>query len=97
MHLELVDKTLDPKEYETEEVKKVIEIALLCIQASAAARPTMSEVVASLKSNKSLGQTRPSMPVFVESNFRTREAETSTSTASSKSNATASISVLSAR
>ncbi|KAL9320200.1 hypothetical protein ACSQ67_012039 [Phaseolus vulgaris] len=97
MHLRLVDKTLDPEEYEVEEVKKVIEIALLCIQASAAARPTMSEVVASLKSKNSVGQTRPSMPVFVESNFRTRAADTSTSTASSTSNATASISILSAR
>lgn len=97
MHLRLADKTLDPEEYEVEEVKKVIEIALLCIQASAAARPTMSEVVASLKSKNSVGQTRPSMPVFVESNFRTRAADTSTSTASSTSNATASISILSAR
>ncbi|KAK7333064.1 hypothetical protein VNO80_29824 [Phaseolus coccineus] len=97
MHLGLVDKTLDPEEYEVEEVKKVIEIALLCIQASAAARPTMSEVVASLKSKNSMGQTRPSMPVFVESNFRSRAADTSTSTASSTSNATASISILSAR
>ncbi|XP_027931027.1 cold-responsive protein kinase 1-like [Vigna unguiculata] len=97
MHLELVDKKLDPAEYEAEEVKKVIEIALLCIQASAGARPTMSEVVASLKSKNSLGQTRPSMPVFVESNLRTRAADTSTSTGSSTSNATASISMPSAR
>ncbi|KAG4989565.1 hypothetical protein JHK85_032548 [Glycine max] len=97
MHLELVDKTLlDPEDYDAEEVKKIIEIALLCTQASAAARPTMSEIVAFLKSKNSLGQIRPSMPVFVETNLRTR-AETSTSTGSSTSNATASISMLSAR
>ncbi|KAH1226301.1 Cysteine-rich receptor-like protein kinase 3 [Glycine max] len=97
MHLDLVDKTLlDPEDYDAEEVKKIIEIALLCTQASAAARPTMSEIVAFLKCKNSLGQIRPSMPVFVESNFRTR-AETSTSTGSSTSNATASISMLSAR
>ncbi|TKY47328.1 Cysteine-rich receptor protein kinase 3 [Spatholobus suberectus] len=96
MHLELVDKTLDPDDYDAEEVKKIIEIALLCTQASAAARPTMSEVVVLLKSKNSLGNMRPSMPVFVESNFRTR-ADTSTSTGSSTSNATASISMLSGR
>ncbi|KAK7387336.1 hypothetical protein VNO78_28061 [Psophocarpus tetragonolobus] len=96
MHLELVDKTLDPDDYEAEEVKKIMEIALLCTQASASSRPTMSEVVALLKNKNSMGQIKPSMPVFVESNFRTR-ADTSTSTASSTSNATASISMLSAR
>ncbi|MCI32829.1 cysteine-rich receptor-like protein kinase 2-like, partial [Trifolium medium] len=35
-HLELVDKTLNPSDYDTEEVKKVIAIALLCTQATAA-------------------------------------------------------------
>ncbi|RDX60591.1 Cysteine-rich receptor-like protein kinase 3, partial [Mucuna pruriens] len=79
MHLELVDKTLDADDYDAEEVKKIIEIALLCTQASAAARPTMSEVVVLLKSKNSVGHMKPSMPVFVESNFRTRP-DTSTST-----------------
>ncbi|KAL2333158.1 hypothetical protein Fmac_014371 [Flemingia macrophylla] len=96
MHLELVDKTLDPEDYDAEEVKKIIEIGLLCTQASAAARPTMSELVLLLKGKNSLGLLRPSMPVFVESNFRTR-VDTSTSTGSATSNATASISMLSAR
>ncbi|CAJ1960709.1 unnamed protein product [Sphenostylis stenocarpa] len=88
LHLELLDKTLNPEEYEVEEVKKIIEIALLCTQASAGARPTMSEIVALLKSKNSIGQIRPSMPVFVESNLRTRATETSTSTGSSTSKAT---------
>ncbi|KAK7305607.1 hypothetical protein VNO77_43513 [Canavalia gladiata] len=96
MHLELVDKTLEPDDYDAEEVKKIIEIALLCTQASAAARPTMSEIVVLLKSKNLMGNMRPAMPVFVESNFRSRP-DTSTSTASSTSNATASTSILSAR
>ncbi|KAE9591307.1 putative protein kinase RLK-Pelle-DLSV family [Lupinus albus] len=49
MHLELVDKDLESKEFDAEEVKKIIEIALLCTQASAAMRPTMSGVVVLLK------------------------------------------------
>ena len=96
MHLELVDKTLDPDESDAEEVKKIIEIALLCTQASAATRPTMSEVVVLLKSKNSLEHVRPTMPVFVDSNVRSRP-DTSTSTGSPASNATASTSILSAR
>ncbi|XP_020214104.1 cold-responsive protein kinase 1 [Cajanus cajan] len=96
MLLELVDETLDPEDYDAEEVEKITEIALLCTQASAAARPTMSELVLLLKNKNSLGQMRPSMPVLVQSNFRTK-VETSTSTGSSISNATATVSMLSAR
>ncbi|KAL6285100.1 hypothetical protein ACE6H2_009490 [Prunus campanulata] len=40
-HVELVDPNLDPNEYEPEDVKKIIEIALMCIQPSAAQRPTI--------------------------------------------------------
>ncbi|XP_061337424.1 cysteine-rich receptor-like protein kinase 2 [Gastrolobium bilobum] len=95
MHLDLVDKALDPNDYDAEDVKKVIEIALLCTQASAATRPTMSEVVVLLKSKSLIGHLQPTMPVFVETNLKSRE-DKSTSTASS-SNATASTSILSAR
>ncbi|KAL3596725.1 hypothetical protein D5086_008362 [Populus alba] len=42
-NLELVDESLDPKEYEAENAKKIIEIALICTQSSPALRPTMSE------------------------------------------------------
>nr|KYP76040.1 Cysteine-rich receptor-like protein kinase 3 [Cajanus cajan] len=91
LHLELVDKAIDPNEYDVEEVKKIIEIALLCTQASAATRPTMSEVVSLLKSKSLLEHLRPSMPVFVETNIAPRESDTSSS------NATTSISVVSAR
>lgn len=95
-HLELVDKTLNPSDYDAEEVKKVIEIALLCTQATAATRPTMSEIVVLLKSKNFMEHMKPTMPVFVNSNLRPR-TDTSTSTASSTSNATAATSILSAR
>jgi len=94
--LELVDKTLNPNDYDAEEVKKVIEIALLCTQATAATRPTMSEIVVLLKSKNFMEHMKPTMPVFVNSNLRPR-TDTSTSTASSTSNATAATSILSAR
>ncbi|KAK7305608.1 hypothetical protein VNO77_43514 [Canavalia gladiata] len=97
MHLELVDNSLDPDDYDVEEVMKIIEIALLCTQASAASRPTMSEVVVLLKSKSLLEHLRPTMPVFVESSLKYREDNSTTSTTGSSSNATASISVLSAR
>lgn len=94
--MELVDKTLNPSDYDAEEVKKVIEIALLCTQATAATRPTMSEIVVLLKSKNFMGNMKPTMPVFVNSSLRPR-TDTSTSTASSTSNATAATSILSAR
>ncbi|PNX71125.1 cysteine-rich receptor-like protein kinase 2-like protein, partial [Trifolium pratense] len=97
VHLELVDKVLDPNDYDGEEVKKVIEIALMCTQASAGMRPTMSEVVALLQTKSLVEHLQPTMPVFVETNLRTREGHSTSTGGSSTSNATASISVLSAR
>ncbi|XP_020206317.2 cold-responsive protein kinase 1-like [Cajanus cajan] len=92
MQLELVDEGIDPNDYSAEEMKKIIEIALLCTQASAATRPTMSEVVVLLKSKSLMEYLRPTMPVFVETNMVNREGNSVGS-----SNATVSISVLSAR
>ncbi|KAG4975035.1 hypothetical protein JHK82_031920 [Glycine max] len=92
MQLELVDKDIDPNEYDAEEVKKIIEIALLCTQASAATRPTMSELVVLLKSKSLVEQLRPTMPVFVEAKMMNGEG-----ISDNPSNATLSISVLSAR
>ena len=48
-HLELVDGSLNPDEYETETMKKIIEIALMCTQSTASLRPAMSEVVVLLR------------------------------------------------
>ncbi|XP_031109430.1 cysteine-rich receptor-like protein kinase 2 [Ipomoea triloba] len=49
-HLGLVDSTLDPNEYEAEEVKRTLEIALVCTQSPSNIRPSMSEVVTMLSS-----------------------------------------------
>ncbi|KAF5798404.1 putative protein kinase RLK-Pelle-DLSV family [Helianthus annuus] len=57
-HSNLVDERLDPSEYAIEDVKKIIEIALMCTQSPVSARPAMSEVV-TLLSDKSLDE----MPV----------------------------------
>ena len=62
-----MDTTLDSNEYEVEEVKKIIEIGLLCTQASAAIRPTMSEVVVLLQNNGLFDNIRPTMPFLVGS------------------------------
>ncbi|AES70853.1 hypothetical protein MtrunA17_Chr3g0109501 [Medicago truncatula] len=73
----------------------MIVIALLCTQASAGMKPTMSEVVV-LQTRSLVEHLQPTMHVFVETNLRSHEGH-STSTGSSTSNATASVSVLSAR
>ena len=66
MHLELVDNALDPKDYDAHDVKKVIEIALLCTQASAEIRPKMSEVVGLLQNEGLAENITPTMPVLIE-------------------------------
>ncbi|XP_031275886.1 cold-responsive protein kinase 1-like isoform X1 [Pistacia vera] len=97
LHLELIDESLDPNKYTQEEAKKVVEIALMCTQASAASRPTMSEVVVLLRSKGSL-ENKPiiTRPIFIDPETRVR-GESSTSTTSSVSNATASITDVSGR
>ena len=79
-------------EYNTEEVKKITKIALLCTQASVAMRPTMSEVVVVLlKSKGLLEHMQPSMPIFVESNLKAwGDISASTGSSTTASNATAS-------
>ncbi|KAI9073126.1 hypothetical protein K1719_044903 [Acacia pycnantha] len=66
-HIELADDTLDLNEYETEEVKKIIEIGLLCTQASTELRPSMSEVIVLLQGNRNLLENmKPTMPILIE-------------------------------
>ncbi|KAL8155624.1 cysteine-rich receptor-like protein kinase 2 [Apium graveolens] len=89
MHLKLVDETLDSDEYKPEEVKKVIEIALMCTQSPASLRPTMSEVVVLLISDRSLVVSL-SRPTFVYSEDRIRDG--SDNPPASMSNATATLS-----
>ncbi|RVW92447.1 Cysteine-rich receptor-like protein kinase 3 [Vitis vinifera] len=95
-HLELVDESLDPEEYDAEEVKKIIEIALLCTQSSASMRPTMSEIVVMLYSKDALQHGPPTRPTFISSNNRAG-GDTSASTWDYASNATASFSGVSGR
>ncbi|KAL1802968.1 hypothetical protein ACET3Z_031615 [Daucus carota] len=92
MHLKLVDETLDPNDYTTEDAKKIIEIALMCTQSPASLRPTMSEVVVLLLSDdRSLEQRPLSKPTFVHSENRIRE-DTHSTPPQSVSNATATLS-----
>ncbi|KAL1802969.1 hypothetical protein ACET3Z_031616 [Daucus carota] len=73
MHLKLVDESLDSDEYQAEDVKKVIEIALMCTQSPASLRPTMPEVVVLLISDRSLERGPLSRPTFVNSEDRIRD------------------------
>lgn len=70
MHVELVDKTLDPNQYEEEDVMKMIEIALTCTQSPATLRPIMSEVVSMLFSGRSLGRKQIIRPTFIDPHRR---------------------------
>ncbi|KAJ4827075.1 hypothetical protein Tsubulata_013888 [Turnera subulata] len=98
MHIELVDESLNTEEYEVEEMKKIIEIALMCTQSSASMRPAMSEVVVLLKNKGALEHGAPGRPAFVESYVNIRQdTSISTATGSSTSNATASITQVSGR
>ncbi|KAK1327286.1 putative cysteine-rich receptor-like protein kinase 43 [Acorus calamus] len=93
--MEVVDATLDPKDYKADELKRIMEIALLCTQSTVSARPTMSEVVVVLLSKGNAG-IQPTRPTFIDATSRVRGGP-STSTSSSYSNATLSISQFSAR
>ncbi|KAF5960322.1 hypothetical protein HYC85_001531 [Camellia sinensis] len=87
MHLKLVDDSMN--EYREEEVKKVIEIALMCTQSPVSVRPTMSEVVVLLVSERSIELTRPTRPTLIDNDKKIR-GETTAATGSSTSDATAS-------
>ncbi|KAH6796957.1 hypothetical protein C2S52_021511 [Perilla frutescens var. hirtella] len=62
MHENLADKELDSDEYDVEDMKKMVEIALLCVQSPPSLRPTMSQLIMMILSEKSIGLTlrRPS-------------------------------------
>ncbi|KAK1401894.1 cysteine-rich receptor-like protein kinase 2 [Heracleum sosnowskyi] len=64
LHLKLVDETLDPGEYNTEIVKKIIQLALMCTQSPTSTRPTMSEVVVSLKNISPIEHISQSNPTW---------------------------------
>lgn len=64
MHSDFVDETLDSKEYIVDNVKKIIEIALMCTQSPTSVRPTMSEVVVLLTDDHSIEQKPTGKPTF---------------------------------
>ena len=66
--MELVDESLNPNDYDAEEVKKIIEIGLLCTQAYTDLRPTMSEVVVLLQDKGLSKNIKPTMPILIEVN-----------------------------
>nr|GMC56889.1 cysteine-rich receptor-like protein kinase 2 [Ipomoea batatas] len=98
-YLELADKTLEASEYKAEEVKRMLEIALVCTQSPPNLRPSMSEVVIMLSSDRPIFQNQPKRPSMI-SDFDQRIlalTDTSATTASSTSHATASFSGVSGR
>ncbi|KAL6963298.1 hypothetical protein U1Q18_049061 [Sarracenia purpurea var. burkii] len=99
MHLKLVDESLDLDEYTEEEVKKVIEIALMCTQSPVSSRPTMSEVIFLLTSEGSMELRRPpGRPTFIDNDKRVRgDTSTTTTAATINSNATASFTEVTGR
>ncbi|KAK6127430.1 hypothetical protein DH2020_038819 [Rehmannia glutinosa] len=96
MHQKLADEALDSNEFKPEELKKMIEIALVCTQSPPSSRPTMSEILVTLLSDRSVEQQAPTRPSFSYAN-RVLVETTSVSTGSSTSNATASISQFTGR
>lgn len=97
--MELVDESFGPNDLEPNEVKKVIEIGLMCTQ-SVRSRPTMSNVVVLLLSNGELGLTL-TRPNFINSTHpvptRVANGGSPVATELPASNATVSISELYAR
>lgn len=82
-----MDETLDANEYNEQEVKKVVEIALMCTQSPANLRPSMSEVVVMLLSDRSTESRTPSRPTIISMD-QSKLLDSSVTTGSSASAAT---------
>ncbi|KAK9062118.1 hypothetical protein SSX86_019303 [Deinandra increscens subsp. villosa] len=63
IHIKLIDEAIDTNEYQEENVKKIIEIALMCTQ-PVSLRPTMSETYIMLSSEPQLMQRQMSRPTY---------------------------------
>ncbi|XP_031109318.1 cold-responsive protein kinase 1-like [Ipomoea triloba] len=94
-HLGLVDNNLDPNEYEVEEVKRMLEIALVCTQSPSKIRPSMSEVVVMLSSTDASIIQKPQNRPTTITDFSKKIATTTSS--STLTNATISFSRFSGR
>ncbi|KAM0022057.1 putative protein kinase RLK-Pelle-DLSV family [Helianthus debilis subsp. tardiflorus] len=95
MHTKLVDETLDPTEYREDDIRKIIEIALMCTQSPVSVRPTMSEVVM-LLGDRSRVQNPPTRKNLNMSDIRI-QVDSSASPRMSVSNANATITELEGR
>ncbi|KAJ9541186.1 hypothetical protein OSB04_027692 [Centaurea solstitialis] len=95
-HVNLIDVTLNPSEYEQGDVKKIIELSLMCTQSPASTRPSMTEVV-TLLSDCSPEQRSPLRSTVSEPHLRIPIDTSNTSAPSTSSNATASTVELSGR
>ena len=89
--LEMVDESMGD-EYDKEEVLRMIQLGLLCTQASVTQRPSMSEIVAMLVSKREIHnlQTTPMKPAL---GYTVRTTHSESGTSSSASNATVSTSL----
>ncbi|KAH6812868.1 hypothetical protein C2S51_021886 [Perilla frutescens var. frutescens] len=58
MHENLADEALEPDEYDVEDMKKMVEIGLLCVQSPPSSRPTMSQLILMILSDRSIGHER---------------------------------------
>ncbi|KAF5798401.1 putative protein kinase RLK-Pelle-DLSV family [Helianthus annuus] len=96
MQMKLVDESLDPSKYKEEDIKKVIEIALMCTQSPVSVRPTMSEVVM-LLSDRSRVQNPPSRQNVNLNDVRIDVNNSTSTTQQSMSNADATITELTGR
>ncbi|KAK9062112.1 hypothetical protein SSX86_019297 [Deinandra increscens subsp. villosa] len=91
MHLKLVDDTLDPSEYEPEEAKRMVEIALMCTQPTVSARPAMSEVV-TLISEKSFDEMPSVKSTFHDDDVKIQVGDTLSSLSSDATGSTTQVS-----
>ncbi|KAF8700120.1 hypothetical protein HU200_034483 [Digitaria exilis] len=71
--IQLVDSSLGADEWHTLQIRRCINIALLCVQENAVDRPTMSEVVAMLSSD-SMTLPEPKYPAYFHVRVGTEEA-----------------------
>lgn len=65
--VDAVDPCLRDHEFPAKEASNVLQIGLLCTQASVALRPSMAEVVTMLKANKERDIPIPNQPPFLNS------------------------------
>lgn len=91
--LEIVDESMGD-EYDKEEVLRMIQLGLLCTQASVAQRPSMSEIVAMLVSKRDINNFQTTtVPMKPALGYTVRTTNSESGASSSASNATVSTSL----